>query len=145
MFVEGLFAYLSTNSTLQTALGAPRPDKTAGIWAGLTPDEALMPAIAVSQVSGMPLQESFQGTGALQSARWRFSCYGTTYKQAKLVAQALRQALLPLYGTLPGSAANAEVHGVWLKSEVDEQEPIPHGTIYSTHVDFEFEYLDLIP
>jgi hypothetical protein len=36
-----------------------------------------------------------------------------------------------------------QVEGSWLKMEADDAEPIPHGTIYATHVDFEFEYLDL--
>lgn len=143
MLVEGLFAYLTANAGLQAALGVPRSDKSTGIWAGLTPDEAMMPAIAMSQVSGLPLQESLAGTGALQTARWRFSCYGSTYKAAKTVAQALRQAMLPLNGTLPGNS-NTEVHGVWLRMEADEQEAIPHGTIYSTHADFDINYLDLV-
>lgn len=143
MLVEGIYSYLTANAGLQTALGVPRKDQSTGIWAGLTPDQVLVPAIAMSQVSGMPLQESFAGTGQLQSARWRFFCYGSTYKATKLLAQALRQAMLGINGTLPGNS-NAEVHGVWLRLETDEQEPIPHGTLYTTILDFEINFLDLI-
>lgn len=142
MLVEGLQAYLSADVTLQALLGTvvSRSDNTTGIFPVIAPDEVPMPYMVCQQVSGNPLQESMEGTGRLQTARWRFSCYGTTYKNAKQLAAALRISLEALFGPLTGSV---QVEGAWLKLEADDAEPIPHGTIYTTHIDFEFEYLDL--
>jgi hypothetical protein len=140
MIVESLYGYLTASSTIATLLGVPRSDKTTGIFPSFAPDGAPMPQIVIMQVVGQPLQESFQGTGRLQSARFRFSCYGSTYKSAKVLANAVKQAMMSCDGTM--SSGNCEVHGSWFRLEQDEAEPIPHGTVYSTHVDFEVNFLD---
>lgn len=142
MLVEGLQAYLAADAGLQTLLGTPttRTDKTTGIFPMLAPSEVPMPYISMIQVSGDPLQESMAGTGRLFTSRWRFSCYGTTYKNAKLLAEGLRNALLPMIGVL--AVGSVAIEGSWFRMEADDSEPIPHGTIYATHVDFEIIYVD---
>lgn len=141
MLIEGIQTYLAADAGMQAQLGTPgaRSDKTNGIFPTLAPSQVPMPYVVAQQVSGNPLQESMQGTGRLQTNRWRFSCYGSTYRNAKLLAQALRNALLSMNGALSGSV---EIHGAWLKLEADDAEPIPHGTIYATHCDFEFNFMD---
>lgn len=144
MLVEGLSAFLAADVNLAALLNAStRSDKTNGMFPTQAPDEVPMPYIVYSQVSGEPLQTSMAGTGRLQTARWRFSCYGTSYKSAKQLAYALVQALLPMYGVL--SAGDVMVQGSWLKLELDSAEPISKGVMYSTHVDFEFVFLDTKP
>lgn len=144
MLVEGLYLILSGNATLQTLLGtsASRGDSASGIFPGMLPEETTMPAIVYTQVAGQPLQESMQGTGPLTSMRIRFSCYGDTYKKAKELGRVLNQIMISIDGTMPGPDAKAEVHGVWLRLDADDAEPIPHGTIYSNHRDYEINYLD---
>jgi hypothetical protein len=143
MLIEGLQTYLAANAGLQVQLGtaSQRSDSTTGIFPTLAPDQCPMPYIVCQQITGNPLQESMAGTGRLQTSRWRFSCYGTTYKNAKKLAEALKDALFPLNGVL--TAGSVQVQGSWLKLEADDAEPIPHGTIYATHVDFEINFLDL--
>jgi Protein of unknown function (DUF3168) len=143
MFSEGLYGWLAACTAVTTALGTSRSDKTTGIFPGLAPDQTPVPYLTLEQVTGEPLQESFQGTGALQTARWRFSCYGATSKQAKNLANVLKQNIINMIGALPGGAGNGYVQGAWFRFEGDDKEPIPHGTLYSTHVDFEFNYLDV--
>lgn len=141
MLVEGLQAALAANAAVQAQLGTPaaRTDSTNGLFPILAPEEVPVPYVVYQQVSQEPLQESYAGTGALQSSRWRFSCYGSTYKQAKQTAKVIRLALLSLEGPIAGEA---QVEGCWLKLEADDSEPIPHGTLYATHIDFEINFKD---
>jgi hypothetical protein len=140
MMQEGLYAYITADAGVKAILGSPRSDGTTGVFPSFAPDECLMPHVVLLQISGLPLQESFAGTGRLQESHWRFSCYGSTYKQAKQLAQAVMKAMISCNGVMP--AGSVEVHGSWWRLEIDEAEPIPHGTIYSTHVDFDVNFSD---
>lgn len=143
MLVEGLQAFLVADAGVQSIIGTPstRADKTTGIFPVLAVGTPTMPYVAFQQVSGAGDVIQMQGTDDLQVARWRFSCYGSTYKQAKQAAKYLRLALLSLDGPLP--AGEAEVHGAWWVMEADDAEPLLHATIYATHVDFSFRFVDL--
>jgi hypothetical protein len=142
MLIEGIQAFLANDTGVTGMVGTPstRTDGTNGIFPMLaygTPDA---PYLVCSQVSGEPQTTSMQGTNRLQNARWRFSCHGSTYKQAKELAKYVSLALYSMNGTLP--AGQAEVHGSWKRSEIDTAEPVTHGTLFTTHVDFEVIYLD---
>lgn len=141
MLAESIAAYLAADTNVKAQLGNPRADGTTGIWPVTAPDEPLVPWIVFQQISGSPLQESYQGTGRLKTSRWRFSCYGSSYKQAKQLAQAVIDAVLGMDGALP--AGQCEVHGAWLKLELDESESLPKNTIFTSHADFEINYVDL--
>lgn len=143
MLVDALELVLSSNAPLQTLLGSPtsRTDSTTGIYPMLAIGQPTMPYVVFQQVTGDPLQESMQGTGRLHTGRWRFSCYGTTYRNAKLVAQALREAMISFFGYY--AVQQVSIEGCWWKMEADDTEPLPKGTLYATHVDFEINYLDL--
>jgi hypothetical protein len=142
MLIEGLVSYLAADAGMQAQLGTSdsRTDGTTGVFPTLAPDSVPMPYRVLQQVSGEPPAISMQGTSRLQSERWRFSCYGTGYKQAKLLARALKLALLGLDGTLP--AGDSEVHGAWMQLQADDAESMVHGTIYATHVDFNINFYD---
>lgn len=144
MLVEGLQTVLAADATMQTQLGTPanRSDKSTGIFPVQAPDEVPAPWLVYQQISGNPLQESMQGTGRLTTSRWRFTCYGSTYKQAKVLAKTLRLVILALDGAMAGAQSHTEVHGAWHRLELDDAEPMPRGTIYATHLDFEIVYLD---
>lgn len=144
MLVEGLYAVLSANASLQALLGTTttRTDSTTGMFPGLLPEEVPMPAMVYQQIAGEPLQTSMDGTGRLTTARFRFTCYGSTYKQARNLGRVLNQVMISINGVMPGPDAKAAVHGVWLKLDADDSEPIPHGTLYANHRDYEIEYLD---
>lgn len=142
MLAEGLYAVLTTNASLQALLGtaSARKDKTTGIFPIMAPEEVPMPYIVFQQVSGAPLQTSMAGTGPLREERWRFSCYGTKYKNAQELARVLNQVMISINGTLP--AGEAEVHGVWETLAADDFETVPHATIYTAHRDYNIVYID---
>jgi hypothetical protein len=142
MLAEGLQAYLADNPTLQSMLGTPatRGDSQTGIFPTLAPSASTMPYIVFSQIAGAPTTTSMQGSNALQTERWRFSCYGTTYKRAKKLAKMLKLAMVSMDGTLSQGAC--EVHGAWHILELDDVEGTPHATLWATHQDFEITYLD---
>ena len=100
-----------------------------------------MPYIVLSQVSGEPTTTSFAGTNALQTVRrWRFSCYGTTYKGAKTLAKYVKLAMLSLAGTQTGSVF---IEGSWLKMEADDAEPIQRrDALLESTADFEITLQD---
>lgn len=141
MLSEGLHAYLAADAGVsgQLGLSTARPDGKDGIFPTLAPKQPAMPYIVYSQVTGKPMTESFQGTNALQTTRWRFSCYGTTPKNAKRLAKFVKQAMFSLNGSIAGQAF---VEGSWFKFEADHAEEIPNGILFGTHVDFEVNYVD---
>ena len=142
MLVQGIHYVLSHDTGVKALVGTPatRTDGTEGMWPVFAPDSCNVPYIVYSQISGEPTTTSFEGTNRLQTARWRFSCYGANYKSAKLLQKAVKMALISLLGVLP--AGNAEVRGAWVSLEADEAESLPHGTLYTCHIDFEFLYYD---
>jgi hypothetical protein len=142
MLVDAIYAYLAADSGVTALLGNARADKQTGIWPVHAPDEPAVPWIVYSQVSGQPLQTSFQGTGRLHTARVRFACHGSTYKQAKQLAQAIKQAMISASGTMPGASSQTYMSGAWQVLEMDDAEPLPRGTIFSTHLDFMCVYTD---
>jgi len=131
MFSETLYSALTTAPAVTALLGtsATRPDSSTGVWPTQAIDQPSMPYIVLSQASGESLSVLFSGTGALTTERWRISCYGTTYKNAKLLAKTVRFFLL--------SFGNS-----FVRLEADEAESIGKGTLFSTHLDFEFIYTD---
>jgi hypothetical protein len=99
-----------------------------------------MPYLVLSQISGEPLEVAFTGTGRLTQERWRFSCCATTYKGAKKFAKYVRAFVISLYGVMPAGAC--EIRGAWIKMEADDTENLGKGTMWQTHVDVEFNYID---
>lgn len=147
MLAEGLQVALSSDAEMQAVLGTPaQRGGDSGIFPSQAPDEIRPPWIVFGQISGMPLQESFQGTGRLMTSRWRFSCYGSEYPQAKRLAIAVRNVLNGLNGILPGqnpSTQTAQVEGSWFRLEMDAPEEMEKGTIFGTHLDYLINFADL--
>jgi hypothetical protein len=141
MFSEGLFSFLSTNAGIVAQLGSSRGDKTSGVFPSLAPDMPTFPYVVVTQISSDTVN-SQQGMNRQTIARVRFSCFGSSYGQAKKLAEAIRQA----FGVV-SSYQGTLTDGTVLQSaiqippgEVDDQEAAPHGTIFSSHLDFELAY-----
>lgn len=143
MLVEALQDVLTTDPGMVTLLGTPatRPDSTNGVFPTQAIDQPTMPYVVLSQVSGVPTAgELMKGTGPLTTERWRLSCHGTTYFRAKKFAKYVRRFLLSLFG--PNAAGKCIVQGAACLMEADFSENLGKGTEYSTHIDFEFVYID---
>jgi hypothetical protein len=145
MFQDGLFAFLTTQSSLTVLLGTSRRDKTTGVFPSLTPAEATLPFITTMRpfITTMRLSGSnpatLQGANALQTGRFRFSCYGASQRQAGQVAKAIKDIFASWTGTLPDGTV---VQQVMYEFESDDMETVPHGTVFACHVDFSFMWVD---
>jgi hypothetical protein len=135
MLVEELQTFLAAATAVTALLGTPssRSDSTNGLF----PVEALdgpaltMPYICYSQADGEPLAETMVGTAPLRQAHWMLSCYGSNYKQAKKLAQIVKDTLL----AVPPNAVPT-TQGVWLRREADSKIPIGKGTMFVTDLTF---------
>jgi hypothetical protein len=109
MMVEDFAAYLMANAGIQAIAGAAPntriyaqnlPQQRAG---GFSP----LPAVVYSQISG-DRPSTMEGATGLNKGRYQFSCMAMDYKTAKLLSQAVRQALNRVSGTV-GSTATLDV------------------------------------
>ena len=143
MLVEALQNILANDAAVAALLGSTsaRPDSTNGVFPSQAPDQPSMPYIVFSQVSGAPLSVLMKGTTQFTEERWRFSCYGTTYKNAKALAKKVRLALIDI---VPGhkDAGDVLLSGAYCVMEADATESIGRGTLFSTVLDFSVVYAD---
>ena len=134
MLVENLQSFLAASPTITAILGtaASRSDSTNGLFyeQSLDAPALTMPYIVYSQADGVAIAEIMAGSGLLRSAHWHIICHGSTAKQAKLLAMALKNALLVPY-SVPST------QGIWLRREVDEPLAMAKGVIFTTTVTFE--------
>jgi hypothetical protein len=142
MFVDALQALLTTDAGMLTFLGtvSSRADSTNGVFPSQAQTGVTMPYVVYTQASGQPLSVTMDGTGALTSERWRISCYGTTYRNAKSFAKYARLLMLSWLG--PQTAGAVIIRGAFCVAETDDTEAFARGTLFSTHVDFSFNYDD---
>lgn len=146
MFQDGLFQYVTSQSSVTALLGTPstRGDKSTGMFAMLATTEALLPYIVFQQVSGAALTH-YTGTDPWTDSRWRITCYGSSQKNAVALAKAIRSLFKNVAGsvpiTLPDSDATV-IQNVWLLLQADDTEALPKGTIFAVHLDYQFQYID---
>lgn len=141
MLVEAIQAYLAADSVLQGILRTPaqRSDKTTGIFPVMALEQCNVPYIVLMQVSGNAAT-SMEGTNRFTLTRWRLSNHGSTYKAAKQLAAATKQAMISFNGHYATGAV--EVMGSWWVMEADDMEAMPHGTLFTVHQDFNINYID---
>lgn len=86
------------------------------------PQGGTLPAVTYQRISSVRYSAMVQDTG-VATVRLSFSCWATTYSQAKAVAKELRAALQRCTDTI-GSGANT-VSGVasFVAAELDDFEP----------------------
>ena len=127
---------------MQAQLGTPstRADGNSGIFPAVAPEECTMPYVVYIQ-NGLSQIQSMGGINRLQEARFRFSCYATTYLGAKNLANALKGALNGLLTTLSDSTATT-VQGLEFVFEEDGVDPDSKGTIYACYLDCQMWFSD---
>jgi hypothetical protein len=139
MFSDGLYNFISTDPGVQAVVGTSRGDKTTGVFYMLGVKEPTLPYLTYQRVSGGPVL-SLSGANAMHEARVRISCYGASQRSAAALAEVLKKLFATWTGTFNEGTVVMNVSNVM---EADDMEPIPNGTIYSTHLDFMFQYLDV--
>lgn len=73
-------------------------------------------------------QKRFSGTDSLVASSVQVDCYATTYRQAQLLASAVRAVLLDYAGTWTGNTSPQVSHKVqkcFLENEIDLDDPEP--------------------
>ncbi len=136
ILLAGLRAAMLQTSAVTAIIGTPqsRPDGKAGVWCVQMPEEADLPGIVLSTISGEG-NPSLDGADPLHYARVQISCFAMTFAQAKALARAVRNALEGWAGTLPDGT---QVGDAILVSEPDGFEEGPFS--FHCPVDFEFQY-----
>lgn len=141
MLSEGLYSLVISDPTVGAILAARKPligePKTSGMFPGVLPQGEELPAIVYQEIHGDG-QMTMDGPDGLRYSRMQFDCYGTTFKQSKALARALRQLLegttgLLIDGTVLGDAEQA--------SEIDTYEEVP--ACWRTLIDTRIAYEDL--
>lgn len=138
MFQEGLFSFITSNPAFQAIVGASRSDATKGLFLILARSQATLPYVVFQRLAGSPAR-SYQGANKFQRTRWRFKCCALDPEGAVKLAEFLKLLFATYTGTLPDGTV---VQNVALESEADDTESLPHGTIFSVHIDFSFMYVD---
>ena len=133
MLVENLQTFLANSATITALLGTPatRSDSLNGLFYEQAPDVSglAMPYVVYEQADGSALDETMAGTGLLRTAHWTFECFGSTAKQAKKLAMALKTALLPNNSVLT-------TQGIWLRREADDTVQMAKGVLFTTKLTF---------
>ena len=123
---EGLYTFLQSRAGL-TALVGTR------IYPVMAPQGVALPYVAFDRVDTRPEQALGEAAG-LATTRVQFDCYAAGAKQAKELADALRQALDGQSGTWGSVVVGA---CLWL-NELDVYEPETGS--YAVPVDFDVIY-----
>ena len=84
------------------------------------PQDVTKPYVVFFKASG-PREYSHNGASALARPRFQFSCFATTYYQAKQIAEAIRAAIEAFSGTM-GGAGGVEVGSCFCINESDMYE-----------------------
>jgi hypothetical protein len=152
MLDTGLTWFLETNAALAEMLGrggSPvrcRKDKTTGIFpVAVLGGAPTLPYIVYQLISSTP-NNVMEGVNRFQSARVRFSCYGSNFTNAKQLANTLKQQLQGFKGvwySLADNTPQVEVQGAWLAFWGDNAEPDAHNTILTSMIDFNINYVDM--
>jgi hypothetical protein len=139
MISDGLFKKAESSGGLQAILGtkSTRKDESTGIFAGFAPTSAGSPRVVTTQVSGTGTP-MLDGAEAFGSARWQFSCYAVKYRDAKLLARAVRTEFEGFHGTL---ADGTEVDSTVYLGEIDTFEDAP--ALFHVALDLEMQFRDV--
>ena len=81
------------------------------------PQNVTKPYVVFFKASG-PREYSHDGASKLARPRFQFSCFATTYDQAKQIAEAIRAAIEAFSGTM-GGAGGVEVGSCFCINESD--------------------------
>lgn len=138
MFQDGLFSFVTADSSIRAILGTgSRGDKETGMFYMLAVPQATLPYLVYQRVYGQPAS-SYDGANQFQNSRWRVKCVGTSQRKAVLLAEAVKLLFKTWVGTFPDGTV---VQHVALETEADDAESLPHGTLFSVHLDFSFKYI----
>jgi len=89
---EGLYDHLTNDAGVSALVGTR-------IYPLVVPQDVALPAIAYQRISG-PRDHAHDGPSGLGRARMQFTFVGTSYSQAKSVAEAVRASLDGFKGTM---------------------------------------------
>lgn len=89
---DGLFAYLSGQSNINTVVGNR-------IYPSVLPQEPVLPAIVYSNIGGVPIALQ-NAKPVLERTRFQIDCYALSAREAKNLANEVRQSLESYVGAM---------------------------------------------
>jgi hypothetical protein len=142
MLQEGVYQMLAGAPTVTAIIGTPADrlrwsqgrEGTTGIFPGQMPEQAVLPALILVEISG-ETDVTLDGPSGLRNTHLQISCYGRSYKEAKNLAETVLglydggQAMLP-------SGTEVDVSLVRKDPEIFEVAP----WVYHAPLDVRFVY-----
>lgn len=126
---EALYKQLTT-ATLTTELGS------TAIYPIMIPQKKGLPAVTFQEISETRVHAMGADPG-LAYPRYQISCWSTSYKQVKAMANAARSVLQD-FSTKLGGAAGVDVQRIFFENEVDlwDINPMTNAMIYHVAQDY---------
>ncbi len=125
---EGLSAFIKQQATIVNIIGSK-------IYAVLAPDDAVLPYIIYSRISGSR-EHIMSAISGLAMPVMQLSCYAATYAESKQLAESVRLSLDNHSGDMGG----VNVQAVLFDNEVDDVEESPEtrsGRSFIVHADYQ--------
>lgn len=91
-FEDGLYAYLSSQSNITSITGSR-------IYPSILPQKPDLPAIVFESIGSNPVSRQ-DGKPTLEISRYQIDCYARTSRDAKILAQAVRDSLESYVGMM---------------------------------------------
>ncbi len=129
MIVEDFATFLSADPGVSGLIGSR-------IYPRLLPQNATLPAVVYSQVSGLRVTTHDKAANFTDQV-YQFECVASDYKSMKKLAEKVRQAMEGFQGTM--GATN--VQGVFMTGERDAPYQLDSLT-YRTDLDFRLYFLE---
>jgi hypothetical protein len=124
---EALYSYLSTYSGLVSLIAKK-------IYPIIAPEGTVVPYVTYTRISGQRYH-AFRSDSGMTNPIFQFSCFGTSYGNAKAIAAQLRAALQNYSNTM-GGVGGVSVQSVLLMDENDLYDE--EAKEYYTTIDFQF-------
>jgi hypothetical protein len=138
MIEQGLFALVTQNAAVQTAVGTDANGTTRAYWI-LAPQGAVIPFLVFSRV-GTDDSYAMQGRIPLRGALCQIVSYASTYYASRAIAATVLECLEDYTGTLPDADATV-VQAVIVEKDFDmNYEEGSKGFIYGAYLQFRIWY-----
>lgn len=133
---QGLFQFVTQNSSIQSAVGTDANGTTRAYWI-LAPQGAVIPFLVFSRVSTADTY-TMAGTTGLRDGLFQIVCYASTYYTSRSVADTVREALQNFTGSLPDGTV---VQSVMTEKDFDMQyEEGSKGFIFGAYLQLRVWY-----
>ena len=116
MIENGLFQFVTSNTSVQAAVGVDKNGVTQAYWV-LAPQGAILPFLVFSRV-GTVDPYTMAGTLGIRQGLFQISCYSANFLSSRTIAKQVRTLLEDFTGTLPDGTV---VQSVFTDKDFDQR------------------------